>query len=166
MVGLPVDIFLNIVRGGVGARLGEIGGMVGFRAGLKIDFFDRGLIENPFFDQLLLKNLNGILGFSVFFDLLLAAVSVIRIGDGVAAVAVGVDFDGARLVGFASQGEKLIHAGAHFVNVVAVALAPGHIVALGAFGELAGGGARLAGAHRPEASKVRLDCRPRGRHLD
>ena len=73
---------------------------------------------------------------------------LVGVGDAVAAVAVSVDLDGARPGAFAGLGQEVVHCGPHFVEVVAVALAPLHVVAGGALGEFAGRRAGLAGAHR------------------
>src|SRR5205807_895111 len=118
IVGFPVNIFLDVVRGRERTRFGEVGRAVRFLARGGVDFLDRRFVEHAFRDQRLLENLDRILRAPVFFDFLFAAIGVVGIGDGVAAITIGVDLDCARTRLFAREGEKLVHARAHFVDVV------------------------------------------------
>jgi hypothetical protein len=148
IIGLPIDVLLDVVGGGEGAGFGEVGGEIGLGLGFGVDLLDEGFGENAFGEKRLLEELDGILGIAVFLDLLAGAVGLVGVGDGVAAVTVGVDLDDGGLVFFAGEGEELVHRGADFVNVVAEARAPVHAIGFGAFGETGtGGGALLRSAH-------------------
>ena len=138
---------MDVFGRGVGARVREVGRGFGFGAGCFVDFFGGLGRENAFGDERGLEDLDRVFGATVVFDLGLSAVSIIRIGDGVAAVTVGADLDNGGFAFLAGDLEEFIHRRADFVNVVAFADAPRHAVAFSAFGEFAGGGTGLAGAH-------------------
>ncbi len=66
---LPVDVFLDVVDGGEGARLSEIGGGIRFRPGLLVDPGDRLVVQHALGDQLVLEHLDRILRAAVLLDL-------------------------------------------------------------------------------------------------
>src|SRR5690606_17185938 len=147
LVGFPIDVLLDILGGGEGGCLGEFHGALGLGSGGAFDLLDERLGEDLFVQELALENLDRILRVAVVLDLFPVPVGFVRIGDGVAAVAIGIDLDNGGFGLLTGAGERLVHRGAHLVNIVAATDIPFHVVGLGALAELARGGAGLGGAH-------------------
>src|SRR5262245_19755163 len=98
IVGLPINVLLDVLGGRERARLGELRGGLSLGAGGLVDAGDDLFGQDLFGDQCVLKEVQRILGGLVLFDFLLVAIGVVRVGDGVAAVTVGADLEDAREV--------------------------------------------------------------------
>jgi hypothetical protein len=105
MVGLPVDVVLDILDGREGAGLGENSAASSASARASASIASAvASSSTPSARSFCWKSWIGILGAAVLLDLLLGTVGVVRVGDRVAAVAIGVDFDRAGTMGFRGRG--------------------------------------------------------------
>ena len=93
IVGLPVDVLLEVRCGREGARVGEVGRDVGLLAHLGVDLLGQGGVHDALGDDRVLEDLDRVLGPAVLLDLRLGAVGVVGVRDGMAPVPVRVDLD-------------------------------------------------------------------------
>src|SRR5512142_3471249 len=117
--------------------------MIGFDARFGVDLFDLCVGEDLFGLKRLLEERDRVFGILVILNLAPGAVGLVRVGDGVAAVTIGIDFHDAGLGFFAGEREEFIHRGPYVVEIVAVAGGPGHSVGAGTFREAKTGGRTL-----------------------
>ncbi len=149
VVHFPINVLLDVFDGGEGAGFSELRRSLGLGAGGFVDLGDEFFVEHAFFEEGGLENHDGILGAFVVFDFFFLAVSGVGVGDGVAAVAVGADFENAGFALFVGELEGVGDGFADGEHVVTVFDdGPVHAVTFCALGEArAGGGAGLARAH-------------------
>src|ERR1043165_6386375 len=71
IVGLPINILLNVIDGWIGTGFGKIRGMIRLSSCCLIDLGDGGVTQNALGNQQSLENLELILRPTVFFNLVL-----------------------------------------------------------------------------------------------
>ena len=92
IIGFPVDIGLDVRNWGEWTLFCELDGLFCFILGFGIDLLENILIGDAFLKQVCVVEVDGILGFLVLSYVLLGAVGIIGIGNGMAPVSVGHDF--------------------------------------------------------------------------
>src|SRR5674476_1146542 len=95
IVRLPINILLDIIDRRKRTGLREVRGGIRLRAGLLVDLRDDRVGQHALGDELVLEKLDRVLRAAILLDFGFAAIGVVGIGDGMAAIAVGIDLDGA-----------------------------------------------------------------------
>lgn len=150
VVGFPIDVCGDVSDGGGRGFFCEFDGCGGFVRGGFADGVRGFFGEEAFVDEAFTEEGDGVVVLFVVFDFLGGAVFLgVGVGDAVAVVAVGIDFQKGWFVFLAGTLHGDVGFGADFVDVGAVDDVPFHVVAFGALGEASaeGGGAFLGGSH-------------------
>src|SRR6478672_596140 len=136
VVGFPINIRADVGDGRGGGFLGEFDGSGGLLGGGFVDLGGMFLGENSFPDQAPAKNRNGIVVLFVVFNLLRRAVFfVVRVGDAVPIIAVGVNFQNGGFAQFFGPFHGDLGFRPYFVNVRTIDHVPLDGVGFGTLGE-------------------------------
>ena len=170
-IHFKIDVFENVRVGRERALVGEL--RAGFGLVLRgcADCFEVLFGDHAFLDEPPLIELDGVVLALVFLDLLLGPVAalVLRVGDGMAVVAVGVEFEDGRPGVIVRALDRLLDGGADLVKVFAIGLRPVDEEGFPALGEagLDHRGTLEARAHRVFVVLDDVDDREieKGRHV-